>query len=238
MQAGSGEGKDWSCAKILAPGADEIPFAPGEGFVHGNEMRAGDLSNDFGLAEPLRVRSNLVLSHRGEGIHLVRKPAHERDFRNEVHEGEKGSSPWLDKHDAAVFAEHALHFRKSLIEIAGQGREMVQAALNDEDIFAAIREGKFAAIGDGAFRGAFELREEARREVHSFDASKTKTLEGDQTISTPAKKFNNFSVAPPVAGAQAIETRDKFLDFLFGRFESQVSGFPRVGSECILRNAF
>ena len=165
--------------KILARGANEIPFAPGERFVDGNEMGAGDRSNDFGLAEPLLVRSNFVFGHGGEGIHFVRKAAYERNFRNEMHEGEEGSAPRLDKHNAAVSAKDALHFRKSLIEILGQTGEMVQAALNDEDVFAAIGEGKFSAIGDGAFRGAFELREEAWREVHAFDAGKAEALKGD-----------------------------------------------------------
>lgn len=104
MQAGSVEDKRYSCGKLLSRCAKEIPFAPDEGFVDGNEMPAGDLSNEFGLGQPLRVRSNLMLGHSGEGIHFVRKAAHDRNFRNEVGEGEEGSSPRLDKHDAAVFA--------------------------------------------------------------------------------------------------------------------------------------
>lgn len=108
---------------------------------------------------------------------------------------------------------------------------MVQAALHDEDVFAAIGEGKFAAIGDGAFRGTLELREQAGREVHAFDASETEALEGNQTVSAAAKKFNYLAVARPVAGAQAIEARDKFLNFLFWPFESQIGGFPRIRSE-------
>jgi len=50
---------------------------------------------------------------------------------------------------------------------------MVQTTLNDEDILAAIRERKLAAVGNRAFRGAFELREEAGREVHAFEVGKT-----------------------------------------------------------------
>ena len=231
MQAGSGDEEGWLRGKVLSRGADEIPFAPGERFVDGNEMRARNFSNKFGLGQPLRVRSNLVLSHGRESIHFVRKAAHHRNFRDKVHEGEKGSAPRLDKHDAAIFAQHALHFRKSLIEVIGQRGQMVQAPLHDKDVFAAIRERKFAAIGDGAFRGTFELREQTGREVHAFDASETEALEGNQTVSAAAKKFDNFGVAPPVARAQAIEPRDKFLNFLLGRFETQVGGFPRIRGE-------
>jgi len=96
-----------------------------------------------------------------------------------MHKGQEGSAPRLDKHDAAVLSKRALHFRKGLIEITRQRGEMVQTALNDEDILAAIGEGKPTAISDRAFRGAFELRQQPGREVHAFYASETETLQCD-----------------------------------------------------------
>jgi hypothetical protein len=88
-----------------------------------------------------------------------------------------------------------------LIEIVRQSGEMMQAALDDEDILAAIGEGKFPAIRDRAFRRAFELRKQPGREVHAFELGETETLESDQTISAAAKKFDNFGVARPLRSA-------------------------------------
>ena len=120
-------------------------------FVHGNEVSAGSFLDEFGLAEPLLVGAALVMGHGGEGVHLAGNLPHGRQFGNKVHESQKGSAPRLDEHDAAFLSQDALHFRESLIEIVRQGGEMVQTALNDEDILAAIRERKLAAIGERAF---------------------------------------------------------------------------------------
>src|SRR5229473_6816418 len=144
-------------------------------------------------------------------------------------EGEEGSAPRFDKHDAAAGSKHALHFREGLIEIVRQSGEMVQAALNDENVPAAIGEGKFPAIGDGAFRRAFELGDEAWREVYSFDAGEAKTIESDQAVSAAAKKFDNFGIARPLRSAESSEARDKLLNFLFRSFKTQVRGFPGIG---------
>src|SRR5438552_14706424 len=108
---------------------------------------------------------------------------------------------------------------------------MVQAALNDEDVLAAISEGKFAAIGEDAFGGAFELREQPRREVHTFDAREAEALKSDQAVPAAAKKFDNFGAARPLAGAKAIEPRNELLDFLFRRFEAKIRGFPGIGCQ-------
>jgi hypothetical protein len=115
-----------------------------------------------------------------------------------------------------------------LIEIVRQGGEMMEAALDDKDILGAIGERQPAAIGDQASGGAFELREEAGREVHAFDAGETETLESDQTVSTAAEKFDNFRVARPLTGAQSMEARDKLLNFLFWRFKTKIRCFPGI----------
>ena len=108
---------------------------------------------------------------------------------------------------------------------------MVQAALNDENVPAAIGEGKFPAIGDGAFRGAFELSDEAGREVHSFDTGEAEAIESDQAVSAAAKKFDNFGIARPLRSAESSEARDKLLNFMLRRFETQVRGFPGIGGK-------
>src|SRR5260370_18684467 len=134
-------------------------------------------------------------------------------------EGEEGSAPRLDEHEVAVGSKHGPHFREGVIEIVRQRGKMVQAALDDEDVFAAIGEGKFPAICDGAFRGAFELSDEAWREVYSFDAGEAKTIESDQAISAAAKKFDDFGIARPLPSAQSSEARGKLLQFRFWRLE-------------------
>jgi hypothetical protein len=108
---------------------------------------------------------------------------------------------------------------------------MVQAALDDENVLAAIGEGKLAAIGDGAFGRALELRDEAGREVDAFDASEAEALKSDQPVAATAKELDDFSVAPPLRSAETIEARDKFLNLLLGSFETQIGGFPGIGSE-------
>jgi hypothetical protein len=105
---------------------------------------------------------------------------------------------------------------------------MMQAALDDEDVLAAIGKGKFPAIGDGALRRAFELRKQSGRQVHAFELGETEPLQGEQPVSTPAKEFDNFGVARPLRSAQPCEAPDKLSNLLFRRFETQVRGFPGI----------
>src|SRR6266851_636511 len=95
--------------------ADEVPLAPGERFVDRDKVSAGNLLDELGLADPLFVSAAFVLGHDGERVHLVRKTADETKFRNEMDEGEKGSAPRLDEHDAAAGSKHTLHFREGLV---------------------------------------------------------------------------------------------------------------------------
>src|SRR6267143_5596489 len=78
--------------------ADEIPFAPFEGFVDGCEMGPRYLSNQVGPGEPLLVGSALELNHGRERIHLVRKAARQRIFRDPVHKFQKWGQPRFHKH--------------------------------------------------------------------------------------------------------------------------------------------
>ena len=112
---------------------------------------------------------------------------------------------------------------------------MVQASLDDEDVFALVGEGKFSAIGDGALRRSFELRDEAGRKVYTFDARETKPLESDQTVSAAAKEFDDFRVPRPLRSAQPVQAPHKFLNFFFRCFKAQIGGFPWIRSQRVLR---
>src|SRR5260370_37058351 len=115
------------------------------------------------------------------------------------------------------------------MEILRQGGQMVQAALNDQNILAAACEGKLTAITDNTLRRPSILRDQPRRQIHAFDLSETETLESCQTISSSAKKLDNFCIARPSRSAQSIEALDKFSNFPFWRFETQIRGFTGIG---------
>jgi len=107
---------------------------------------------------------------------------------------------------------------------------MVQTALDDQDILAAIRKGKLAAIADDTFCRPSILGDQPGRKVHTFEPGEAETLESDQTVAAAAEELYDFGFAGPFCGAQSIETGDKFLDFFFWRFKSQIGGFPWIGS--------
>src|SRR5713226_6910404 len=102
---------------------------------------------------------------------------------------------------------------------------MVQTALDNEDVLAAIREWKLTAIDDNTSCRPAILGDQAGRQIHAFDAGETEALEGDQTVSAAAKKFDNFGVARPLRRVQSSEAPDKLLNFLWRRFETQIRGF-------------
>ena len=112
---------------------------------------------------------------------------------------------------------------------------MVETALNDEDVLAAIGERKLAAIADDTFCRTAILGDQPRRQVHAFHMFESEPLERAESIASATKKFDDFGFARPVFSAQAVETGDKFLNFLFGRFETQVGGFPGIRSWGTLR---
>src|SRR5260370_5283136 len=142
-----------------------------------------------------------------------------------MNEGQKRSTPGLHEHHAAVFSQHALHFGKGLIQIAGQIWQMMQAALNDEYIFAAFRKRKFPAVGNNAFRGAFVLGNEPGRKVYPFEACESQTLQRDQPVPASAKKLDNLRTPRPLSSAQPLKAANKLPCSLFRRFETQVSAF-------------
>jgi hypothetical protein len=73
------------------------------------------------------------------------------------------------------------------------------------------------------------LRDQTGRQIHAFDAYKSQLLESIESIPAAAKEFHDFGIARPLVCAQFLEACDKFLNFLFRRFEAQVGGFPGIG---------
>ncbi len=63
MQAASGSGDGGISGEVLPRGAGEVPFAPGERFMGGNEMRSNHLSNQLRLAQPLLIGSAFMVNH-------------------------------------------------------------------------------------------------------------------------------------------------------------------------------
>jgi len=141
-------------------------------------MFFGEAEDELRLREPLLVGAAFVVDHGGEGVELDGVFSRERIFTNSVDEIEKWRGPGLDEHDAAVLFEDAADFRESLIEVGGEGWQMMQAALHDDDVLAVIGEGQFAAVGYDALCGAGILREQAWRKVDALNAGEPQLLQG------------------------------------------------------------
>ena len=104
-----------------------------------------------------------------------------------MRESQKGSQPESDENDAAVVSQDPLHLGESLLEIVGQRVQMVRASLDDEDIFTASGERKFAAIADNAFRWPAILGDQTGRQVHAFDAVKPRRSRAIKPFPRPQK---------------------------------------------------
>lgn len=237
VERGIARAKSGECAaqrerseiRMSAGMANEAPFAPFERFMNGSEMRVSKFSNQVWLSEPLVVGAAFELDHGGEGVEFVRKAARDGDFGNGVDEFQKRSEPRLDKNDAAVFSEDAPHFGECLFQVFGQGGEVVQATLNDEDVLATIRERKLAAIGNEIFCRPAIFGDQSGGEVHAFEARETEALQRVQAVAAAAKEFHDFCIARPLVRTQFPQPRNKLLNLLLRRFEAQVRGFPRIG---------
>lgn len=201
-----------------------------------NEMSPSDLLDEFRLAEPLLIRANFMLDHGGKGINLHGEPPNQRNSGDVINEIQKRRAPRLDKHHAAVFPQDAVHFRESLLEVCGQMGEVMQTALNDDDILASICKRELPAVGHEAFRRAFVLRDQARRKIHALQAREPEAMQRDQAAPAAAEKLDNFGVTRPLASAQPFEAADELANFFIRRFETQISSFPGIG--CLDRSVW
>src|SRR6266850_1270073 len=113
-----------------------------------------------------------------------------------------GSQPWFHEQYAAVFSQHSLHLRKCFFQIVGKRRQMVQTALDDQNVLAASREGKLAAVTNETFCRAPILRDQSGRQVHSREARESEAFQRVQPIAAPAKEFHDFGIARPLSCTQ------------------------------------
>ena len=174
-------------ARRLAGSADEIPFAPSEGFVLRREIGMRELGDHLRLREPLLVGAALVMGHHRESIELLPEPARQPIFGDPVSEGQKGSTPRFDDHYAAARAKDAAHLGKGLLEIVGQIGQMVQAALHDENVFALVGEGEAPAVAHSASGRAFVLREQAWGEIDALQMPEAKPMQRMKAVAAAAK---------------------------------------------------
>jgi len=145
-----------------------------------------------------------------------------------VHESQKESSPRFDEHDAAVGAQ-----TRCISEKVDRDRQVRRGdgadTLNDEDILAAIRERKLAAVGNRAFRGAFELRESGR-EVTPSRSVKPRPGERSNRF-RGRRKARRSRRRAAIAKRPIDEARDKLFEFPARVFETQIRLLPKVGDE-------
>lgn len=192
-------------------------------------MRAGDVSNQLRMAEPLFVSAAFELSHGRERIEFVRKAARERIFRNPVDKSQKRGQPRFHKNHAALFPKNAPHLRESLFEIIRKRGQMVQTSLDDENVLGLVRERQFPAVGDNAFSAPVIPGDQAGRQIHALDARKSQMFERMEPVSAPAEKFDDFGILRPFARAEFVQTAKKLPNFLLRCFKAQIRGFPRIG---------
>ena len=65
-----------------------------------------------------------------------------------MHQGKKEASPRLDHYQQAIFPDYARPFSKRLIEIIREHRQVMQAALDNKNVFAGILKWEPPAIPD------------------------------------------------------------------------------------------
>jgi len=86
---------------------------------------------------------------------------------------------------------------------------MMQAALDNQHILAAVRERKPPAIGDRALGGSFELGDQPRRQVHTFKVRETQSLQSYQAISAP-QNSSTISARAAILPREAIQAGGNF----------------------------
>jgi hypothetical protein len=79
---------------------------------------------------------------------------------------------------------------------------MMQTALDDQNVLAAIREWKLAAIADETLCGSSILRDESGGQIHTFDTRKTELLQRVKATAAAAKQFHDFRIAWPLSRTQ------------------------------------
>ena len=141
---------------------------------------------------------------------------------------QKRREPWLDDDDKPGGPQYAPHLRENAIQISRQLEQMVEAALDDHDVLAAVRKRQSAAVPDVALRETLVFGDEPRGKVHAFDVAESQLFKGPETVAATAEKLDDLRVLGPAAGADLPEPAEELADFILRRFEPQISGFPSV----------
>ena len=142
-------------------------------------MVASYFPDEFRLAQPLLIRADFILHHGGKRIHLVRQPPDNRNAGDKVDEIQKGRAPGLHKQYSAILSQNALHLGEGLLQVRGQVGKMMQTALDDEHVFAAMGERKLPAVAYHTFRGALVLSNQSGRKVNASQARKPEAMQCD-----------------------------------------------------------
>jgi len=91
-------------------------------------------------------------------------------------QGKKESSPRLDHYQQAIFPEYACSFSKCLIEIIRKHRQVMQAALDNKNIFTGILKWEPPAIPDHDLARPGVLGSKGRRQVDPFDIGEAEPM--------------------------------------------------------------
>jgi len=124
--------------------------------------------------------------------------------------GQERSQPGLDGDEAAIGSKHTLSLPQRLFQIVGKVGQMVQPALDDEDVPRAVSEGKFSAVSEVAASGPSVLRQQRRGEVDTLEFGKPEAGKGNKAISPAAKEFHNLHFARPTWWWSSLRRRARY----------------------------
>src|SRR5262249_7012430 len=110
-----------------------------------------------------------------------------------------------------------------------QTLEVVEAALDDEDVPGAVLEGKVPAVGRVGHRRALVLGEERRGEVDPFQASEPKLLEGMDAVAPAAEDLDDLRILRPVVGPEPAQPPEELAALLGRGLEARVGLLPGAG---------
>src|SRR5579864_4329552 len=104
-----------------------------------------------------------------------------------MRDSQEWRQPGFDEHYSSIPAKHATHLLESLIEISRQRGQVVQASLNDQNVFAAVPKRKLPAIGNNTPGISAILREQICGQVDAFDSREAQSLQRVKPIAAAAK---------------------------------------------------
>jgi len=104
-----------------------------------------------------------------------------------MYESQKRVEPGLHYDHASSGFQDTLHLGENLFQVIRQSGQMVQAALDNQDVFTARLKGQLAAIGDVAFGVPAILSQQRRRQVYAFDVGESHAAQGLKSVPATAE---------------------------------------------------